>query len=292
MIVSALLVGAPLRTIAQEATPAAGPPARDISLLRGLGLPEINLVATDTDVTGVPVELAVGRYLVTLENRIADQNVGIVFLAVPAGITDEAALQGILREGLPAWFYDATWAGGPIADGRQTDAAVVELAAGGWWIDVDRSANAAVQPADTATKLQVTGDLPAAGDIAGAIPVTLTEYSFTLPTGLVAGPQIWQVTNAGTQPHFLDLQGLPDGTTLGQVMDLIGFAFAGTPAASALGLEDTRNLYATPNLSAGQTTWIEIDLAPGTYAVACFVPDQATHAPHALMGMVRVFAVG
>jgi len=276
---------------AQDASPAAGPSARDFTLLRGLGLPEITIVVTDADATGVPADLPAGRYLVTLENRTADQNVGIVLLAPPAGTTDEDALDGILREGVPAWFYDTTFAGGPIADGGQSDAVVVELAAGDWWLDVDRTADAAVQPTDTATKLQVMGTAPAAGDVAGAVPIAMSEYNFALPNAITAGPQIWQLTNTGEQPHLLDLEGVPDGTTLAQVMELVGFAFTGTPAASALGLDQIRDLYATTPISPGQTTWIEVDLAPGTYAVACFVSDQENGAPHALMGMVQVFTV-
>ena len=74
-------------------------------------------------------------------------------------------------------------------------------------------------------------------------------------------------------------------------MELISSAFTGTPAASVLGFDEITDVYATPNISPGHTTWIEVDLAPGTYAVACFVPDQETQAPHALMGMVQVFTV-
>lgn len=285
------LVLAATAMAAQDASPAPEPAGRNISLLPSLGLPEINLVATDSDVAGVPTELAAGRYLVLLDNQTADQQVGAVFLAAPAGTSDEDALDGILGQGLPAWFYDATWAGGLYVDAGQTDAVVVELAAGDWWVDIDRGTATEVQPDDSATKLRVTGDVPRAGDIEGAISVDLTEYSFAMPESLAAGPQIWQIANTGAQPHFLDLQGLPDGTTNDQVMELLGFVFTGTPAAPALGLEDTRDLYATPNLSPGQTTWIEIDLAPGTYAVACFVPDQANQAPHAMLGMIQVFTV-
>lgn len=276
---------------AQDASPLAGTPARDNLLLQAFGLPEIDLAATENEVSGVPAELAAGRYLVRLENQTADQQVGIVFFAAPAGISDEDALDGILGEGLPTWFYDAAWAGGLYVDAGQTDAVVAELAAGDWWIDIDRGTASEIQPDDTATKLHVTGELPTAADIEDAISVNLTEYSFEMPTSLAAGPHIWQISNTGAQPHFLDLQELPDGTTLDQVMDLLGFAFTGTPAAPALGLEDTRDLYATPNLSPGQTVWIEVDLAPGTYGVACFVPDQASQAPHALMGMVQVFTI-
>jgi hypothetical protein len=137
----------------------------------------------------------------------------------------------------------------------------------------------------------VTGDLPVAEDAAGAVHVALSEYKFAMPSTLAAGPQIWQLTNTGEQPHLLDLAGIPAGTTFDEVMGAIGFAITGTPAARALGLEEIRDLAATTPLSPGHTTWIEVDLAPGTYAVACFVSDPANGAPHATMGMVQVFTV-
>ncbi|HEX2194576.1 MAG TPA: hypothetical protein VHK63_06450, partial [Candidatus Limnocylindria bacterium] len=44
-------------------------------------------------------------------------------------------------------------------------------------------------------------------------------------------------------------------------------------------------------LSAGQTSWLALDLQPGTYVALCFVPDEQTGTPHALMGMVSIFTV-
>ena len=43
--------------------------------------------------------------------------------------------------------------------------------------------------------------------------------------------------------------------------------------------------------SGGQTTWVEFDLAPGTYAVVCYIIDPHTFRPHALDGMVQIFTV-
>ncbi len=37
---------------------------------------------------------------------------------------------------------------------------------------------------------------------------------------------------------------------------------------------------------------LALDLARGTYIALCFVPEEETGAPHALMGMVQVFTVG
>ena len=43
--------------------------------------------------------------------------------------------------------------------------------------------------------------------------------------------------------------------------------------------------------SGDQTTWIELDLTPGTYAAICFIVDPHTGRPHVLDRMVTVFAV-
>ena len=293
LIVSTLVIGFSYGAGAQEASPDASPlPARDFALLRALGLPEIHMVATDDGVTGVPANLEAGRYLVTLENQSANE-VDVVFLAVPTGTTDEDALNGILQDDLPAWFYEAIFAGGPTTQSGQTDAVIVELAAGAWWVDVDRIADAEVQPIDTATKLQVTGELTPAGSIEGAIPLSLTEFAFGLPDTIATGPHIWQLTNTGAQPHFMDLEGLPVGTTSEQLEELVGAFFTGTPAVTDIELSDSDlvDIDGTEIISPGQTTWIEVDLDPGTFAVACFIPDQGSGAPHIMMGMYQLFTV-
>jgi hypothetical protein len=44
-------------------------------------------------------------------------------------------------------------------------------------------------------------------------------------------------------------------------------------------------------LSAGDTAWAVPDLQPGTYPALCYVPDQGSGAPHAMMDLVQVFTV-
>ncbi|HET9661362.1 MAG TPA: hypothetical protein VFP05_13580, partial [Thermomicrobiales bacterium] len=153
------------------------------------------------------------------------------------------------------------------------------------------SSSDAGQPTDSATRLQVTGELPATAALADAIPILLSEYHFDLPASLVAGPQIWQLTNTGAQPHFLGLVELPEGTTTGQLTEFLDMALTGTPAVSALGFDDVQDVYSSVIFSAGQTTWIEVDLTPGTYGVACLVSDRYSQAPHATLGMIQVFTV-
>ncbi|HEY7030081.1 MAG TPA: hypothetical protein VH482_02075 [Thermomicrobiales bacterium] len=297
LIASALLAGASSVAAAQEGSPEAGYPARNLSLLEGLGLPEINLVATDSDVTGAPTEVEAGRYFVTLDNQSVDDEIEVYFVVLPASVTQEQAMADLNSDSdeAPGWFYEATWAGGPNAYLGQKDGAVVELAAGDWFIAVDRSGESgpAGQSPDTTSALKVTGELTAGEGIVGAVPVNLKEYTFEIPASVAAGPQIWELTNTGKQPHFLAVAQVPDGTTFDQVMGLIAFAFTGTPQANlSLGFEDVQDVYDSSVVSAAQRTWIQMDLDPGTYVAICFIPDQETQQPHAAMGMVQVFTVG
>jgi hypothetical protein len=294
VLVSALFVGTASAAFAQDASPEAGRPPRDISLLKALGLPEIDLVATDTEVTGLPQSVAAGRYLVTLDDQTADQEVETYFGILPSSVTFDQALADISSnsEEIPAWAYDATWAGGPNPYGGQTDGAVVDLTEGSWFVAFDRQTDNDPQPKDTAQTLQVTvGTAATPTAVAGAVQVNMKEYTFEIPASVASGPQIWDMGNTGTQPHFMVLFGVPDGTTMNQVMGTVSSFMTGTPAADALAFEDIHDVYDSAFISPGQHIWIQVNLDPGTYAAVCFFGDKATGQPHALLGMITIFTV-
>jgi hypothetical protein len=294
VLVSVLFVGTVSTALAQDASPEAGRPPRDISLLKALGLPEIDLVATDTAVTGLPQSVAAGRYLVTLDDQTADQEVETYFGILPASTTLDQALADLNSNSdeTPAWAYDATWAGGPNPYAGQTDGAVVDLTEGSWFVAFDRQTDNDPQPKDTAQTLQVTAGTAATPTaVAGAVQVNMKEYTFEIPASVASGPQIWDMGNTGTQPHFMVLFGVPDGTTMNQVMGTVSSFMTGTPAADALNFEDIHDVYDSAFISPGQHTWIQVNLDPGTYAAVCFFGDKATGQPHALLGMITIFTV-
>ena len=85
---------------------------------------------------------------------------------------------------------------------------------------------------------------------------------------------------------------VPDGTTVDDVMELVMFdPSTATPTPDMLSFEELVDAVDTTVLSPDQTEWIAVDLAPGAYAMMCFIPDLATKAPHAAHGMIRVFVV-
>lgn len=119
---------------------------------------------------------------------------------------------------------------------------------------------------------------------AARVDVVATDFSFALAPTLPAGRTSFVLTNDGAEAHELIVVRLGAGHTFEEAM-----AFEGDPVEAGL-VEDQRSSgYAAPG--GRDEEFVTIDLAPGSYAVACFLP---THdgTPHAMLGMVSPFTVG
>jgi hypothetical protein len=280
---------------AQEATPAATFPA-------ALGLPELAITITDTGFEA-PAEIAAGRVLLTVTNNApaTQESADANLMRLPEGTTieDVAAFFGPQMvtpatgtdQAAPGWIYEATFAGTPIVLPGQTAQAVVDLSPGNWVL-LNDSPGAPQSP----QSLTVTGSAatPAAAQEPQAdVDVQLQEYAFVgLDQSIPAGPHLWKFTNTGTQPHIMILFRGPAGITMNQVMTLLQSENATPPADFPYQESDFDfNQPGLGAISPGQTSWLALDLAPGTYFALCFVPDRETGTPHALMGMVQVFTV-
>jgi hypothetical protein len=166
---------------------------------------------------------------------------------------------------------------------------VIDLSAGEWmlWGDLPEAPQAPVP-------VIVTGEAPADQPTPAAdVTIAMQEMSFSVDGSLTAGPQTIALTNAGQQPHFLLMIGVPEGTTPEDFLALSA-AFAGDPTASppaGLSFQELTTGIESTDLSSGGTVWLHADLAAGTYVLACFFPDQETGAPHAFLGMVDVVTV-
>jgi hypothetical protein len=135
---------------------------------------------------------------------------------------------------------------------------------------------------------------PVAGpSLTADVEATLTEYAFKgLEAGLRPGSQIWKVTNAGKQPHFMILGEAPNGATTEQLLASLNAEMTGTPVANGLDLTRIPTTGGCTTLSAGQTLYLPLALAAGSYAAVCFFPDEQTFVPHAMLGMATIFTVG
>ena len=89
------------------------------------------------------------------------------------------------------------------------------------------------------------GDADADGD---EVAVSLTEFAIDMPTDLAAGSVLLVVANDGSAPHNLVIEG------------------------------DDFEARLPARVAPGQSTTLEIDLAPGTYTVYCPVGDGAHRA--------------
>jgi hypothetical protein len=280
---------------AQDATPDGD------SLLAGLGYPELT-VTTDGTAVNAPAEVEAGRYRLVLQNDSALHGELNLF-QVPEGMTvdelEAAFAEGAEAEAPPPVFYDLVHNGGTFAEPDATGEVVLDLPPGDWVFNLRGSDDETGEEVDLFTVVTVTGELPTTEEPAVAAEVGLIDFDFEVPDGIAAGPQVWKVVNNGAQPHHLVLAQVPDGTTEEQVIELLNAFFGppatpetgATPVEPALGPDTFVERFSTGVLATGQANWIEVDLAPGTYAAICFVPDRETGLPHALMGMIEVITV-
>jgi hypothetical protein len=300
-----LALPGPVALLAQDgAAGASGSP------LERLGYPELRITVTDDGVE-LPSEVAAGRYLVVLDNATPD-DVEVSLILPPNGLTgDDLQATPAAEDMPPAWFYEASIAGGVAAGPGGIARSVLELApAGGWVVDVQRypaeDASAATPPADVDERSllpsAVSGDATPGAEAEPMVDAVtmLQDFAFAIRTDLPTGPQVWQVTNTGTQPHHLVLFRVPGPIDDDQVIERLEIEFGlrgedATPTADmpawAMDPGAFEQVAYAPVLSAGRSEWVAMDLTPGTYVAVCFVPDRATGMPHALMGMVAVFSV-
>ena len=270
--------------------------------LDALGLPELRLSVSETGID-VPSEAAAGRNLVVLDNP-SPYDVEVTLFLPPAGLTaDRLQATPDSDEGEPGWFYDAVTAGGVSAEPGGTDRAVVDLApAGDWVVEVGRYPNddAATTPVDfresSFMPLLVAGDAPAAADVAAGVTVEMRDDAFAIADRVAGGPQLWAVTNVGQEPHHVVLTRPTVPVTDALVAEWLSFEFGmapadATPSPNLPTFDAFADVAYVPVLSAGRTTWVALDLEPGTYVAFCFVSDRETGMPHAAMGMVEVFTV-
>jgi hypothetical protein len=251
-----------------------------------LGYPDLSITISDDGVE-MPGSVPTGRYLVTVEDA-TDHGLDAFLMRIPQGVTAEEveATFAAPPAAFPEWWLKAIFAGGSAVQAGRTGQAIADLVPGDWLVFGNGHPTRA---------FAVTGD-PGAR-IAAADPeidaeITLDEYSFTGLDRIQAGPQIWKVTNGGSQPHFMELIKVPAGTTAQQIMQLLMADEEASPVAGGIDPAQIEGVGGIGTLSVGRTGWYVTDLEAGTYVALCFIPDLESFAPHAMMGMIQVFMVG
>lgn len=257
-----------------------------------LGLPEIELQFTTAEVTGMPESLAAGRYLVTIHGEPTEEDWAFAptFLQLPEGMTIDDLASADVSQGPPAFYYESLVPGGPVilaSSGATSAVGIVDLQPGEWVI----AGSAMAQPPSPFTVTgEMLADLPEPESNA---TFTIGEMVINLSEGqLTVGDNLLKVDNIGAQPHLVNVDKAPDGTTTEDVEALISSLMSATPTAGPLTEEDLVTV-AFSNEQSGQTAqWSVMTFTePGTYVATCWIPDPESGMPHAVMGMYTVFEV-
>lgn len=272
-------------TFAQDATPgaAAASGGPDMS-----AYPRLDVTITDSELQVSMTTVPAGWVLLNVTNSSSSEGgAGVLGPGegqTMAGLMAAAATPPADSEGFPAFLYEATILGGPgsMLPGQSAQA-LVNIPAGDWVVFPEGNQQPAPITAAEGADSNTTAPNP-------NLKVQLVDFAFGGFSKVKAGPQIWEITNLGEQPHMLTMSKIPDGTTFAQVLNTISAMDMGTPSPDAL-TED--QIQSVPDgvllLSAGQTMYLPVTLDLGTYVALCFVTDPNTGMPHVMEGMVAVF---
>lgn len=286
--------------------PNAGAQAADLA---SLGYPTLDVTITADGFSGIPDTLTAGRYLLNATAEDLEEGGAVAFLspfemsadeflaflgggappASPEASDATGGEEGGEGEGpLPTFVYQSRFAGGVLAAPGMPGTAVIDLTEGEWiaWGDDPESGQAPVV-------VSVTGAFPA--DVVEPntdVMMTLVDFGIMVEGNLVAGEHVLRIENLGAQPHFVDLEIVPPGTTNEDLAGLLEAVMTGgTPAAGGLTEDDLKPVLYTPTQSIGTVTWTKANLEAGTYAAVCWFPTAGIGDPHAVHGMHTVFEV-
>jgi hypothetical protein len=253
-------------------------------------------VGTKT-ITGVPASVAPGYHTFVLKESAAQLKKdprGVDVLQLAKGYTTAQASKdaaaafaattwtAAVKKDYTRLLKNVTSLGGIELESDYTatgNSFTVLLKPGTYVLDNGASNNGAP---DSYTTLTVSGT--AAGTKPTSIgTITSKEFAFKL-VGVKAGKHLYALHDAGAQIHMYLMLRLDKGHTLAQVEAALGGN--GQPpawvhSAGFAGL-----------LSGGQTMYTSLNFSSKSdYLLVCFMPDVKTGAPHASLGMLRLFTV-
>ncbi|HYH93108.1 MAG TPA: hypothetical protein VD763_08115 [Candidatus Saccharimonadales bacterium] len=133
--------------------------------------------------------------------------------------------------------------------------------------------------------IEVTEPAVEAAVPAGDASLELQDFAFVGLDTLTAGPHQITMTNNGPQPHEATIVKLAEGVSAADLPAM----FASTEPPS--GPPPFTSVGGVAGIDVGDTVNVDVDLEPGNYAFLCFIPDPATGAPHAALGMIGALTV-
>jgi len=190
----------------------------------------------------------------------------------------------------PVWM---TFVAGPNAPNPGTESdATVNLAAGNYalicLVDIPSHVAHFDKGMVRALKVTAASGTPAAEPTAD-VTLALSDYKFE-PTGPVttAGTHTFKVTNAGPQPHEIEIVRFAPGKTMKDLGEFMAAAMGPNPPTTPPPGDLIGGLSAG---QAKQVAYFTANLTPGKYAMLCFISDIKDMKPHVEHGMIREFEV-
>lgn len=185
---------------------------------------------------------------------------------------------------LPTWLEDAGGPNAPRPEGGEASA-TVSLEPGNYIVaclipskdGIPHLMKGMVRPLTV-----VKSGRPARVPLADAV-MTLRDYTFFLSRPLAAGKHVIEVRNEGTQWHEFELVQLAPGKTPRDVIAFVDHGIGDPPGLPLGGISP---------LAVGRTSYMQVDLEPGRYALICFLPDRKDGRQHFEHGMIQEFEVG
>ncbi|MDQ3870083.1 MAG: hypothetical protein M3301_00515 [Chloroflexota bacterium] len=175
---------------------------------------------------------------------------------------------------IPDWLLVAGGSGTAQAGGMSS---AVQRLRPGTYLIADTPENRAAAPLRV-TARAAPGKLPKA-----SATITADDYYFRI-SGIEAGRRSVTFRNVGTEPHHAFLTPLRGRARLGDVLQFL-------KRRSGIPPVDADRSQETAILGGGQRQVAQLDLAPGRYALLCFVRNRKGGPRHLDRGMVGELAV-
>jgi hypothetical protein len=267
-----------------EKAPAADSPAAAVKPAAVAETPVVTIVATDY-AYDAPDTIAAGMVTLKLVTKGKElHHVQLVRLNGGKTFADFTAAMKALKptDAPPAWAETVAGPNAPVPGGEQV--LTEELAAGNYALicfipSADHMPHFAkgmmrgliVKPS-TSTAVAPTAD----------VKVTMSDYAWVVTPAITAGKHIIRLENNAVQPHEMFIVRLEKGKT---PLEAAQWAESpkGPPPAVPMG--------GASGLSKGAIAYIPVDLAPGEYALICFLPDMKDGKAHYVHGMLKAFTV-
>lgn len=258
-------------------------------------IPAVTIEVND-DGFVIPADFPGGIVEVTVQNN-GSQDMDVAFARVRDGASvDEikalyddqmANLVPLLQLASALPSFNPVVAGG-------SEHAIIDFRTGQFLVAANEHVEEAPPPGTEYIFGEFTADeLVGTVEPAADIKVDMHDFAYTMPDSITAGEHLWEFANIGEQWHMLFFLKLAPDATMEDVMNAI--MAEGEPAGPPP-FEIVNGAGLTP-ISEGERVWGSFSLEPGSYVVACPIPDLAAMMngepplPHMAHGMVRQLTV-